>query len=180
MILRQVCRTAAVAGPVHVLIGGPPRQGSLQCKPHPGNSSNPNNRLVGVFRTWRNCGCGRICDGKRSGYQCGRLRQAAGKSRRAWLQHFADRMNAAGYSYLSETARCGLVYGVPQYRSRFFLLGLQGSRIPPGGIWVGAVSDAGFYRVGCANGYVTCVKQSKISEDRERYGYGYAALRSAR
>jgi DNA-cytosine methyltransferase len=111
-------------GGLHLVIGGPPCQGFSTANRNSWHSDNPHNRLVGVFA---NCvrrleplvfllenvqGVLWTCSAGR-----GRLRLSVAER---VAKQFAD----AGYLTFPKLLDAAW-YGVPQYRSRFFLMGIR-------------------------------------------------------
>lgn len=120
----QVCRAAREAGKVDVLIGGPPCQGFSNANRNSWHSSNPNNRLVDVFLRYVEALHPKVfvmenVQGIMWTPKSGRTRQQP-----SVLEHLARRMEAAGYTVFPKLLDA-VWYGVPQHRSRFFLLGLS-------------------------------------------------------
>ncbi len=121
--LASVRQRSRQSGGVHILIGGPPCQGFSNANRNSWHSANPHNRLVDVFL--------RYVEVLRPPVFLlenvqGILWTAKG-GRSPQLTVVADlarRMVAAGYEVFPKLLDA-VWYGVPQYRSRFFLLGLR-------------------------------------------------------
>ncbi len=112
------------AGGLHILIGGPPCQGFSNANRNSWHSTNPHNRLINVFLrhvealrppvfVLENVQ-GILWTPKRGG-SSGSL---------SVVEHLARRMAAAGYEVFPKLLDA-VWYGVPQYRSRFFVVGLR-------------------------------------------------------
>lgn len=117
-MLRQRARQA---GGVHVLIGGPPCQGFSNANRNSWSSANPHNRLIDVFLKF-------VEDLHPPVFLLENVQgilwtQKGGRSVTA-VEYLSRRMKAAGYELFPKLLDA-VWYGVPQYRSRFFLLGLS-------------------------------------------------------
>ena len=109
-------------GKVHILIGGPPCQGFSSANRNSWNSANPHNRLIDVFLRYVEDLCPPVfllenVQGILWTRKDGRYAQST------VAEHLARRMAAAGYELFPKLLDA-VWYGVPQFRSRFFLLGL--------------------------------------------------------
>ncbi|HEY6344400.1 MAG TPA: DNA cytosine methyltransferase [Bryobacteraceae bacterium] len=116
--LRQRAREA---GGLHVLIGGPPCQGFSNANRNSWHSANPHNQLIEVF-------LGFVEDLHPPVFLLENVQgilwtQKGGRSVTA-VEYLARRMKEAGYELFPKLLDA-VWYGVPQYRSRFFLLGLS-------------------------------------------------------
>lgn len=117
-LLRQRARQA---GGLHVLIGGPPCQGFSNANRNSWHSANPHNQLIEVFLRF-------VEDLHPPVFLLENVQgilwtQKGGRSVTA-VEYLARRMKAAGYELFPKLLDA-VWYGVPQYRSRFFLLGLS-------------------------------------------------------
>lgn len=122
--LKLLRERAQERGGVHVLIGGPPCQGFSNANRNSWHSANPHNRLVDVFFEYVAAlrppvfllenvqGILWTPNRGRSGAQL------------SVVEHLASRMTALGYDVFPKLVDA-VWYGVPQHRSRFFLLGLR-------------------------------------------------------
>ena len=117
-------RAAGTWGGADVLIGGPPCQGFSNANRNSWHSSNPHNHLIDVFlnyvvrlkpRVFLLENVQGIHWTRRSGAQ---------EARSSVLDHIKTRMAAAGYEVFVQLLDA-VWYGVPQYRSRFFVLGIH-------------------------------------------------------
>ena len=121
--LEHVTSLVQEAGGVDVLIGGPPCQGFSSANRNSGSSDNPNNRMVSVFMRYVN-----------------RLKPPVflmenvpgivwtptnGKGNRSSVAEYALRkMRSLGYVVFPKMLDA-VWYGVPQHRTRFFLMGIH-------------------------------------------------------
>lgn len=168
-----VRRTARHAGGLHILIGGPPCQGFSNANRNSWHSANPHNRLIEVFLRYveelrppvfvlENVQ-GILWTPKRGG-SSGSL---------SVVEHLARRMSTAGYEVFPQLLDA-VWYGVPQYRSRFFVVGLRrdlGYRYDDFGTWGPFPSPT--HGPGCPQPYVT-VRQAIA--DLPRIGNGEESL----
>lgn len=116
-------RCARQAGGVHVLIGGPPCQGFSSANRNSWHSANPHNLLIDTFL--RHVEALRPLIFLLENVQGILWTQKGGRSTQLTVvEHLARRMMAAGYEVFPKLLDA-VWYGVPQYRSRFFLLGLR-------------------------------------------------------
>lgn len=152
--LKAVRRQAREFGRIDVLIGGPPCQGFSNANRNSWHSANPNNRLVDVFLSYVEALRPKLF--LLENVQGVLWTPKGGRSPQVnVMEHFARRMKRAGYEVFPKLLDA-VWYGVPQHRSRFFLLGVR--------------SDFGYSRSdfgewgpfprpshgpGCANPYVT-------------------------
>ncbi|HEY3118296.1 MAG TPA: DNA cytosine methyltransferase [Chloroflexota bacterium] len=140
------------AGRLHVLIGGPPCQGFSNANRNSWHSSNPHNRLIDVFL--------RYVEALRPAVFVlenvqGILWTPRPDGSLSIVEHLARRMTAAGYQAFPKLLDAAW-YGVPQYRSRFFLVGLRrdlGYRHEDFGQW--GPFPAPTHGPGCVRPYVT-------------------------
>jgi DNA-cytosine methyltransferase len=153
--LSHVRRVSREAGGVHILIGGPPCQGFSNANRNSWHSANPHNRLIDVFL--------RYVESLRPPVFLlenvqGILWTARGSRSTASfrvVEHLAQRMRTAGYEVFPKLLDA-VWYGVPQYRSRLFLLGLRRDL----GYSRGDFGDWGPFPIpshgpGCSRPYVT-------------------------
>ena len=120
----RIRSVAQNAGGVDVLIGGPPCQGFSSANRNSWSSSNPNNQLVDTFidyvemlrpRVFLMENVQGILWTPKSGRDSGELSVA---------EHVVARLAAVGY-HIHVKLLDAAWYGVPQHRSRFFLLGIH-------------------------------------------------------
>lgn len=153
--LHLVRRSFRQAGGVHILIGGPPCQGFSNANRNSWHSANPHNRLIDVFLQY--------VESLRppvfllENVQGILWTPKGGRSSASLsvVEHLARRMVAAGYEVFPKLLDA-VWYGVPQYRSRFFLLGLRrdlGYRREDFGQW--GPFPLPTHGPGCARPYVT-------------------------
>jgi len=121
--LDRVISTARNVGGVDILIGGPPCQGFSSANRNSGSCDNPNNRLVKVFI--------RYVDKLRPPIFLmenvqGIVWTAKNNDKGALsvAEHVLRKMKALGYLVFPKLLDA-VWYGVPQYRTRFFLLGIH-------------------------------------------------------
>lgn len=148
-------RTARHAGGLHILIGGPPCQGFSNANRNSWHSTNPHNRLIEVFL--------RYVEALRppvfvlenvQGILWTPKRGGSSRSLSV-VEHLARRMFRAGYEVFPKLLDA-VWYGVPQYRSRFFVVGLRrdlGYRHGDFGPWGPFPSPT--HGPGCSRPYVT-------------------------
>lgn len=153
--LAMVRRSARPAGGVQVLVGGPPCQGFSNANRNSWHSANPHNRLIEVFLhhveelrppVFLLENVQGILWTPKSGRSSAPL---------TVVDHLARRMAAAGYEVFPKLLDA-VWYGVPQYRSRFFLLGLRrdlGYRKDDFGQW--GPFPLPTHGPGCSRPYVT-------------------------
>ena len=122
---RQVTAKVREAGGADVLIGGPPCQGFSNANRNSWHTANPYNSLIDVFLEY-------VCQLRPKAFLLENvqgLHWTAKKARggeRTMLEHVQKRACAAGYDVFVKLLDA-VWYGVPQYRSRFFVLGLDRS-----------------------------------------------------
>lgn len=123
--LSLVRRASRSHGGLHILIGGPPCQGFSNANRNSWHSANPYNRLIDVFLHY--------VEALRPPVFLlenvqGILWTARGgrSSAASVVEHLARRMAAAGYEAFPKLLDA-VWYGVPQHRSRLFVLGLHKS-----------------------------------------------------
>jgi DNA-cytosine methyltransferase len=153
--LSALHRSARQAGGLHILIGGPPCQGFSNANRNSWHSANPHNRLIDVFL--RHVEALRppvfvlenvqgILWTPNRGGSSGSL---------SVVEYLARRMAAAHYEIFPKLLDA-VWYGIPQYRSRFFLVGLRrdlGYRRDDFGQWGPFPTPT--HGPGCARPYVT-------------------------
>lgn len=111
------------AGGVDILIGGPPCQGFSSANRNSWSADNPNNRLVNVFMEYVNELKPRI-------FLMENVQGIAWTSRNrrgntlSVAEHILRKTRALGYLVFPKLLDA-VWYGVPQYRTRFFVLGIH-------------------------------------------------------
>jgi DNA-cytosine methyltransferase len=117
-------RAAREFGGVDVVIGGPPCQGFSNANRNSWHSKNPNNKLVNVFLTYVEALKPKVflLENVQGILWTPRDRRSPGSL--SVVMHLARRMARAGYHVFPKLLDA-VWYGVPQYRSRFFLLGIR-------------------------------------------------------
>ncbi len=119
--LKHVASLVREAGGIDVLIGGPPCQGFSNANRNSGSSDNPNNHLVNVFIRY-------IKELRPPVFLMENVPGIAWTSRNGNALSFAEyvekKIKTFGYLGFPKLidAAC---YGVPQYRTRFFILGIH-------------------------------------------------------
>ncbi|WP_072016001.1 DNA cytosine methyltransferase [Leptolyngbya sp. KIOST-1] len=119
---QYLSRIAREAGGIQLLIGGPPCQGFSSSNRNSGGINNPNNKLFAVFLDY-------VEQLKPAVFLLENVQGVA------WAQHQNDqdgsllgylsrRMEKAGY-FVSQKLLDAAWYGVPQYRYRFFAIGIR-------------------------------------------------------
>ncbi|MBI4426002.1 MAG: DNA cytosine methyltransferase [Candidatus Kerfeldbacteria bacterium] len=121
--LELVTSLVREAGGVDILIGGPPCQGFSSANRNSWSSDNPNNRLVSVFLKY-------VSRMKPPVFLMENVQGIVWTSRNgngnalSVAEHALKRMKALGYLVFPKLLDA-VWYGVPQYRTRFFLLGIR-------------------------------------------------------
>lgn len=117
-------RAAGAWGGTDILIGGPPCQGFSNANRNSWHSSNPHNHLIDVFLNYVVRLTPRVFLLENvQGIHWTRS-SGAPEARSSVLDHIKTRMAAAGYEVFVQLLDA-VWYGVPQYRSRFFVLGIH-------------------------------------------------------
>ncbi len=116
--------TAGRAGGAHVIIGGPPCQGFSNANRNSWFSNNPNNRLVEVFMEY-------IEDLRPAVFLMENVqgilwtsKSGRSSSPSGMIDFLVRRMAAAGYLVFPKLLDA-VWYGVPQHRSRIFVIGIR-------------------------------------------------------
>lgn len=122
--VREVAHRADGCGGADVLIGGPPCQGFSNSNRNSWHSSNPHNELVDVFLNHAIGLAPRVFLLENVQGIHWTRKSGAPQARSSVLDHIRSRMAAAGYEVFVQLLDA-VWYGVPQYRSRFFVLGLH-------------------------------------------------------
>jgi len=121
--VEHVARLASEAGGVHLLIGGPPCQGFSSANRNSWSSDNPNNYLVNVFMRYvkKLTPPAFLMENVQGIVWTARNKNSGALS---VAEHVSKKMNALGYLVFPKLLDA-VWYGVPQYRTRFFLLGIH-------------------------------------------------------
>ena len=150
--LAAVRRSVRQAGDLHILIGGPPCQGFSNANRNSWHSGNPHNQLIDVFLTYVEALQPPV-------FVLENVQGILWTPRRGdsfgIVEHLARQITAAGYEVFPKLLDA-VWYGVPQYRSRFFLVGLRtdlGYRRDDFGQW--GPFPAPTHGPGCPRPYVT-------------------------
>ncbi len=153
--LSLVRRSARQAGGVHILIGGPPCQGFSNANRNSWHSANPHNRLTSVFLQYVESLRPPVFVLENVQGVLWTPKGGRSSSSLTVVEHLARRMVRAGYEVFPKLLDA-VWYGVPQYRSRFFLLGLRrdlGYRREDFGQW--GPFPPPTHGPGCSRPYVT-------------------------
>lgn len=120
-VLERAVAVATEAGGAHFLIGGPPCQGFSMANRNSWSSSNPNNELVDVFIKYilRLRPLGFLMENVQ-----GILWTPNAGTSVSVVDAIEKRLKAAGYVLFPKLLDA-VWYGVPQHRTRFFLMGLH-------------------------------------------------------
>jgi DNA-cytosine methyltransferase len=122
--LARIASEARSAGGAHVVIGGPPCQGFSNANRNSWSSKNPNNRLVDVFVDYIEKLSPRAFVMENvQGILWTSARQGR-ESAPTVVESIARRLRRAGYVVFPKLLDAAW-YGAPQFRSRFFLVGLH-------------------------------------------------------
>jgi DNA-cytosine methyltransferase len=122
--LDLVVRSAAERGGADVLIGGPPCQGFSNANRNSWSSSNPHNELIDVFLKYVVRLAPRVFLLENVQGIHWTRKTGGPRARSSVLEHITSRMASAGYEVFVQLLDA-VWYGVPQYRSRFFILGIH-------------------------------------------------------
>jgi DNA-cytosine methyltransferase len=119
-VRRRIASQVREAGGVDVLVGGPPCQGFSNANRNSWHGANPHNTLVQVFLRYLKELSPRVflLENVQG------LHWTAATARRSMLEHIERRAHSAGYQVFVKLLDA-VWYGTPQYRSRFFVLGLH-------------------------------------------------------
>lgn len=119
--LRQIAGTVQEQGGAHILIGGPPCQGFSMANRNSWSSSNPHNELLHVFIRY-------ILRLRPLGFLMENVQGILWTPRAGGSASVVDvierPLRAAGYQLFPKLLDA-VWYGVPQHRTRFFLMGLH-------------------------------------------------------
>ena len=121
--LARVAECSRRAGGIDVLIGGPPCQGFSNANRNSWSRANPNNKLVDVFVSYVETLTPSVfvMENVQGILWTSKIGRSGGVS---VVDHIAARMKRAGYDVFPRLLDAAW-YGVPQYRSRFFLVGVH-------------------------------------------------------
>lgn len=120
----DIVRRANAAGGAHVVIGGPPCQGFSNANRNSWRSSNPHNLLVDVYLRYVEQLRPRVFLLENVQGIDWTPPKSGTATAPSVLDHVRARMTAAGYQVFVKLLDA-VWYGVPQYRSRFFVLGIH-------------------------------------------------------
>ena len=123
--LARVRQLTRPMGGVHIVLGGPPCRGFSNANRNSWHSANPHNRLIDVFLRY-------VEELRPAVFLLENVqgilwtpKDGRSSARLTVGDHLARRMTAAGYEVFPKLLDA-VWFGVPQYRSRFFLLGVRG------------------------------------------------------
>jgi DNA-cytosine methyltransferase len=122
--LKEVECRAKEWGGADVLIGGPPCQGFSNANRNSWHSSNPHNELIDVFLSYVVRLAPRVFLLENVQGIHWTRKSGAPEARSSVLDHIRTRMAAAGYEVFVQLLDA-VWFGVPQHRSRFFVLGIH-------------------------------------------------------
>ncbi len=169
--LGSVEESARAYGDTHVIIGGPPCQGFSNANRNSWHGANPHNELVDVFLNYVRRLKPRIflMENVQGIVWTPKKRRANGHVN--VVNSIAQSMERAGYLVFPKLLDA-VWYGVPQYRSRFFLLGIHcdlGYRSSDFGEW--GPYPLPTHGPGASNAYITV---RDALRDLPRIGNGHA------
>jgi len=122
--MAQVVSEARSAGGVDILIGGPPCQGFSNANRNSWSSSNPHNELISVFMKYVERLRPSIFLMENVQGITWTARHGKSPEQPSVADHILKRMKAAGYMVFPKLLDA-VWYGVPQYRTRFFVIGIH-------------------------------------------------------
>jgi DNA-cytosine methyltransferase len=120
----EIKACARNADGIQVLIGGPPCQGFSNANRNSWHSSNPHNNLIDVFLDYVVLLAPQVFLLENVQGIHWTLKHEQAVQQPSVLEHVERRMKAAGYQVFTKLLDA-VWYGVPQYRSRFFILGIH-------------------------------------------------------
>ena len=107
-----------------MLVGGPPCQGFSSANRNSWSSNNPHNRLVNVFLRYVEKLCPPVFLMENVQGIVWTARDGSADARPSVADHVLKRMKSAGY-FVFPKLLDAVWYGVPQYRTRFFVFGVH-------------------------------------------------------
>ena len=122
--MRRAKKAAAEAGGLNVLIGGPPCQGFSNSNRNSWHSANPNNHLVNVYLAYVKLLRPRVFVMENVQGISWTANGRVSSPPSSVLEHVREETAAAGYEVFVQLLD-SVRYGVPQYRSRFFVVGIH-------------------------------------------------------
>jgi DNA-cytosine methyltransferase len=122
--LQDAAGQANDLGGVDVLIGGPPCQGFSNANRNSWRSSNPHNQLIDVFLRYVDYLSPRIFLLENVQGIHWTRKSGTARAESSVLDHIQRQMTTLGYDVFVQLLD-SVWYGVPQYRSRFFVLGIH-------------------------------------------------------
>jgi DNA-cytosine methyltransferase len=122
--IKRAQTAAAEGGGLHVLIGGPPCQGFSNSNRNSWHSANPNNHLVDVYLSYVKALRPRVFLMENVQGISWTANGRVSRNPSSVLEHVRQETAAAGYQVFIQLLD-SVWYGVPQYRSRFFVVGLH-------------------------------------------------------
>ncbi len=120
----QVTTIAHQTGGVDVLIGGPPCRGFSSANRNSWSSNNPHNQMVNIFMRYVEKLSPRVFLMENVQGIVWTAKNGKAHARISVAEHISQRMRNAGYLVFPKLLDA-VWYGVPQYRTRFFVLGIH-------------------------------------------------------
>ena len=120
----QLVSTARESGGVDVLIGGPPCRGFSSANRNSWSSNNPHNGLVSIFMRYVERLRPLVFLMENVQGIVWTATNGSGKARTSVAENILRRMKATGYLVFPKLLDA-VWFGVPQYRTRFFVLGIH-------------------------------------------------------
>lgn len=115
---------AAESGGADIVIGGPPCQGFSNANRNSWRSSNPHNELIDVYLSYVTSLSPKVFVLENVQGIHWTLKRGSRQARSSMLEHIVARMEGAGYDVFIQLLDA-VWFGVPQFRSRFFVVGLH-------------------------------------------------------
>ena len=122
--MEQVVSTTRQRGGVDVLIGGPPCRGFSSANRNSWSSNNPHNQMVNIFMRYVEKLNPRVFLMENVQGIVWTAKNGKAEARMSVAEHISQRMRKAGYLVFPKLLDA-VWYGVPQYRTRFFVLGIH-------------------------------------------------------
>jgi len=119
-----VAAAAADLGGADIVIGGPPCQGFSNANRNSWRSSNPHNELIDVYLSYVISLSPKVFVLENVQGIHWTLRSGSRQAQSSMLEHIVARMEAAGYDVFIQLLDA-VWFGVPQFRSRFFIIGIH-------------------------------------------------------
>lgn len=123
-VQKKVKRIAKEAGGVDILIGGPPCQGFSNANRNNWYSGNPNNQLINTFFDYVSQLMPKVFLLENVQGILWTPKTGDNSSNRSVANHISEQLACLGYLVFPQLLDA-VWYGVPQFRSRFFLIGIH-------------------------------------------------------